>query len=325
MPASGDITKVGGGSSSWRKRILIALAVLVTIVLGLGVAFRLRPVAFLEARAAWYLRSHGVESLEAVVEGHSIHYLAEGPKDGKPVVLLHGLGDHAEHWGPLSRYLVQAGFRVYAPDLLGFGRSDKPPEASYSISEQARIVLGWLDVLGLKQVDLCGWSMGGWISQRVALDHPERVRRLVLFDSAGLNVPVDWDPRIFTPKTREEFGQFVALLSPQHVEIPGYILDDVLRRRAETNWVTERALAAMLTSKDATLTWKDATDAQLPTLKMPVLILWGSIDHVSPVSEGEAMHRLIPSSEWAVFDGCGHLAPADCATQMGPRVVKFLN
>jgi len=82
-------------------------------------------------------------------------------------------------------------------------------------------------------------------------------------------------------------------------------------------WIIHRALDAMLTGKDATA-------ALLPQLKMPVLMVWGAEDKIIPVSQGEAMHKLVPQSELDVFPGCGHLAPGGCAAQMAPAVVAFL-
>ena len=57
---------------------------------------------------------------------------------------------------------------------------------------------------------------------------------------------------------------------------------------------------------------------------MPVLIVWGDQDHITPLSQGQTIHRLVPQSEMVVFSGCGHLAPVQCADQIGPKVVEFL-
>ena len=154
------------------------------------------------------------------VKGYRIHYNVVGPKDGRAVVLVHGLGGRAEDWLSLSPYLVKAGCRVYTPDLPGFGRSERPMDFSYSVPAQAAMVVGFLDAMGLKQVDLGGWSMGGWIAQRVAAEHPERVRRLMLLDSAGLAEVPAWNTGLFTPTTRAEVEQLEALLMPHPPRIP---------------------------------------------------------------------------------------------------------
>jgi len=69
----------------------------------------------------------------------------------------------------------------------------------------------------------------------------------------------------------------------------------------------------------------DATDKLLPQIKMPVLIVWGALDHITPLSQGETIHRLLPQSQMEVVAGCGHLAPVQCADKIGPQVAQFLN
>ena len=73
------------------------------------------------------------------------------------------------------------------------------------------------------------------------------------------------------------------------------------------------------------LTGRDTTDALLPAFKMPLLIVWGSLDRITPLAQGEAMHQLAPQSELEVIAGCGHLAPLQCAGQIAPEMLAFVN
>jgi pimeloyl-ACP methyl ester carboxylesterase len=159
--------------------------------------------------------------------------------------------------------------------------------------------------------------MGGWIVQIAAVEHPEVVRRLMVFDSAGLYMRPDWDTNLFMPKTAAELDQLEALLMPQPSPIPSFVARDILRNSREHAWVIKRALDTMMTGKDV-------TDRLLPQLKMPVLFLWGAEDRLTPVALGQKMHELVPQSELDVFKGCGHLAPEQCTGEMGPRLVEFL-
>lgn len=297
------------------KRSRIGWAV-VLVLLMIGARIYLRPVSFF--LHCVYLRGwlEGVRSRSTLVEGYRIHYDELGPKDGPPVVLVHGLGGRAEDWQRLAPYLAKAGYRVYMPDLPGFGRSEWPADFSYSMRDQAGVVVGFCDALGLKQVDLGGWSMGGWIAQWVAIEHPERVRRLMLFDSAGLAEPPGWDTRLFTPSSPGQVNQLDGLLMPHPPRVPWFIARDILRIARRRAWVMRRAVASMLTGKDA-------TQSELPTLKMPVLIIWGTEDRIVPLSQGETMQRLIPGSKLETFEGCGHLAPEMCAGEIGPKLVEF--
>jgi pimeloyl-ACP methyl ester carboxylesterase len=276
-----------------------------------------RPTWVLDQVERVHLKLAGVEGYSVYVHGHRLHYYVSGQPGGEPVVLLHGLGGRSEDWIRMLPYLQQAGYRVYTPDLLGFGQSDEPHNASYSIQEQARLVVGFMDKVGLERVDLGGWSMGGWIAQKVAVDNPERVRRLVLMDSAGLKVPPKWDTKIFTPTTPDELNQLHAMLTPDPKPMPKFVVEDMLRLSRDYGWVVKKALASMMTANDV-------MDADLPSLKMPVLILWGDQDRITPLSEGQTMHTLIPGSWFHVASGCGHVAPASCVDQLGPALTSFL-
>lgn len=295
----------------WFVWIVLAIAALA------GTAFWLRPVSVFQQTTELQMLLGGAQSRWTKVEGYRVHYYALGPEAGPAVVLVHGLGARAEDWQNLAPYLARAGYRVYLPDLPGYGQSEKPVDFSYSIPDEAAVVVGFLDRLGLKQVDLGGWSMGGWIVQLVAAGHPERVSKLMLFDSAGIYAKPRWNTDLFTPTTPDQLAQLNALLMPNPPKVPGFIASDILRVSEQNAWVVRRALGSMLTGRDA-------TDHLLPTLKMPVLIVWGSEDQITPLSQGETMHRLVPQSEMDVVPGCGHLAPRQCTAQIGPEIVKFV-
>ena len=251
------------------------------------------------------------------MDGYRIHYEVEGPAPGYPVVLIHGLGGSADGWRSLAPLLKQGGFRVYMPDLIGFGSSEKPAAFSYSVRDESSIVVGFLNALRLKQVDLGGWSMGGWIVQLVAARNPERVRRLVLFDSAGLYQAPTWDTHLFTPANLEQLDQLDALLMTHPPRIPVFVAQDILRVSNQGDWVINRAMNQMWTAQDV-------TDSLLPHLNMPVLIEWGADDRIIPLNQGLKIHRLVPNSVLNVYAGCGHLAPLQCAGQMAPGIVSFL-
>lgn len=159
--------------------------------------------------------------------------------------------------------------------------------------------------------------MGGWIVQHVAAAHPERIRKLMLFDSAGIAVKPDWNTDLFTPATAVELSQLDGLLMPEPPTVPGFVADDILRVSKRNAWVVHRALASMLAGGDA-------TDQLLPKLKMPVLIVWGQLDRITPLSEGKTIHNLVPQSQLEVMPGCGHLAPGQCAAQIAPKALAFL-
>jgi pimeloyl-ACP methyl ester carboxylesterase len=297
-----------------RRRV----ALLIFIVLAsAGVVFWARPVSVFRVFNEVQMYLIGARNNYAIVDGFRIHYYTLGPEKGRPVVMVHGLGGRAEDWEKLAPYLRKAGYRVYLPDLPGFGQSERPTNFSYSVTDQSKIVVGFLDALGLKQVDLGGWSMGGWIVQLVAANNPERVSRLMLFDTAGLHVKPEWDTKLFTPISPAEIEKLDKLLMPHPPRLPNFVARDIMRVSREHAWVMRRSLDTMLQGRET-------TDSLLPHLKMPVLIVWGEVDQITPLSEGKNIHKLIPQSQMDVVAGCGHLAPNECAKVIGPEVIRFL-
>ncbi|MFZ0690290.1 MAG: alpha/beta fold hydrolase [Acidobacteriaceae bacterium] len=306
---------------AWRVLRWALLGILVLLAALVAFAF-LRPLAVLIGAVQARLLVDGIHSdyVELPFAGAShvrVHYYAGG--SGSPVVLVHGLGGRAEDWAGLMLQLVRDHHRVYALDLPGYGRSDWPVNAAYSIPEQVALVEAFLDSRHLARTDLAGWSMGGWVAMRLALDQPQRVRRLVIFDSAGTRFSLTWDTSIFEPDTPAKLRDLDDLLMAGPApHVPGFIQRDIFRFVGRHGWVVRRNM-------DSLLTGVDLLDGKLGGLKMPMLIVWGKQDHLIPVAVGEQIHHDVPQSEFVVVDGCGHLAPGQCAAQVGPVFRGFLD
>ena len=296
-----------------QKRLVMFLLL---VALGLGLAVWRNPLWLIDRQIDARLRLHGVHSHFVNVNGYEMHYLVGG--SGRPLVLVHGLGSRGEDWANLIPQLIAGGNRVYAVDLLGYGLSAQPKDKTYSIAEQAVMVEGFLDSQHLQKVDLAGWSMGGWISMRVALEHPERIRRLVLLDSAGLRFRLGFDPALFQPESPTDLAELEDLLIPHPRTLPRFVAMAMLRRGDQIGWVVRRSVQSMMTGQDL-------LDGKLGALTMPVLIGWGDKDKLIPISVGYQLHAQILQSELDVYQGCGHLAPGQCIDQVGPSVVDFLN
>ncbi len=296
-----------------QKRFVIFLLLLVSVA---GIAVWRNPLWLVDRQIDASLRFHGVRSHFVTVDGYKMHYLVGG--SGRPLLLVHGLGSRGEDWANLIPQLIAGGNRVYALDLLGYGLSAQPKDKEYSITEEAILVEGFLDSQHLQQVDLAGWSMGGWIGMRVALDQPERVRRLVLLDSAGLRFKLGFDPALFQPSSLTDLAELEDLLIPHPHRLPRFVAMAMLRRGDQIGWVVRRSVQSMMTGQDL-------LDGKLASLTMPVLIGWGDKDKLIPISVGYALHAQILQSVLDVYEGCGHLAPGQCIDQVGPSVVDFLN
>jgi pimeloyl-ACP methyl ester carboxylesterase len=171
-------------------------------------------------------------------------------------------------------------------------------------------------IQGLRQADVAGWSMGGWISIKLAVGSPQRVRSLILLDSAGMKFDAI-NRFALRPKTPAELARLMGILSPKPRAIPGFIARDMLRVMNGQDWMVGRALDSMSTGKDL-------PDGKLAGVTMPVLILWGRQDALTPLAVGEEMRQQLPQAILFVAQGRGHLAPIECQDQLVPAMLEFL-
>jgi pimeloyl-ACP methyl ester carboxylesterase len=265
-------------------------------------------------RAQLYLA--GIHSYSMILDGQKVHYLEGGT--GDPVVLVHGLGASAQNnWRNLMPLLVRGGHHVYAMDLLGYGESAMPPDRTYSIAEEAKLVEAFLDAKHLDRAAVAGVSMGGWIAAALAVDQPQRITRLILIDSAGLSFTPNFDLALFTPQNRAQVDEQMAILTPHPRRIPGFVKDDLVRRIALHAWVIKRSLASMVAGADL-------LDTRFASLKMPLLLVWGKQDVLTPLDIGQRMRLAAPQSVLEVYDDCGHLAVETCVDRIAPRISSFL-
>jgi pimeloyl-ACP methyl ester carboxylesterase len=143
------------------------------------------------------------------------------------------------------------------------------------------------------------------------------VRRLFLADSAGINFDIPFESTLFYPETVDQAQQLLALLTPLGYRIPRFVARDIVRHVSTRAGIAQRCMQSMMAGEDL-------LDGRLAAIRVPVLILWGKQDAIIPVHCGVEMHRQIPQSRLAIFDGFGHLAPIECSGRMWPEIVHFL-
>jgi pimeloyl-ACP methyl ester carboxylesterase len=281
----------------------------------LGFAYA-EPVTVFETWGALRLRLSGVRSRQVQAGPYRLHYLEAG--SGPPLLLVHGLASSAtQDWGRLIAPLGQR-FHVFAPDLPGFGQSERPPGAEYSIPMQVEAVRGFMDAVDLGRARVAGISMGGWIASRLAGSHPERVERLVVVDAAGMRpdgppIPAE----VLLPQDVEGVRRLAAAVRHRAPVPPAFVARDILERRLREEWVVRRALLSMAAGRD----WLNGT---LGRADMPVLVIWGKQDALIPVAYAAALAAEFPRAELKVLDGCGHVPIADCPEAFDRALVTFL-
>jgi pimeloyl-ACP methyl ester carboxylesterase len=252
-----------------------------------------------------------------------------GPASGEPVLLIHGTGAWSEIWRETMTTLAESGFRAIAIDVPPFGYSEKPRgPAAYRRERQARRILGVLDALGLRQATLVGHSVGARPTVEAALVAPDRVPRLILVDPALGFAPdgkgfqqndPSWAVRtLFRLRplrfaalatggtnplfTRSLFSSFVSrkdAVTPARVEMLKRPMTVAGTTNGYGDW-----LQVLVVERDDSLASDFSRFAALP---MPVHLIWGRTDTVTPLWQGERLHELIPGSTLTVLDGVGHI------------------
>jgi len=300
------------------KNVLRLVAVLVVVGLGFAGLYYEHPEWVMLQGTHLGLFFSRVQSNYVLTPEGRVHYYEAEPLisgGGVPLVLVHGLADRDESWAPMLKRLKRAGFHVYALDLLGAGRSPVPADSDYSIATQEQLVADFIQSLGLQKPDVGGWSMGGWIALKLALDRPDTVNRVVVYDGSGLKHPAGKAGSAFHPQSAADVQKLASVLGA--TPIPYFVARDALRRLQSQQWVTDRAMASMANGKDT-------LDDRLGGLQAPLLIVWGEDDKAVPLSEAMQMHSLDPRSEVDILEGCGHLAPKTCSARVAAATADFL-
>jgi pimeloyl-ACP methyl ester carboxylesterase len=267
---------------------------------------------------------------------HAVAYQEAGPPDGPVVVLLHGLASDADTWDRAIAPLAAYGLRVLAVDLIGHGRSDKPP-GPYLLDDFSDSVAQFLDALGIAAVTLCGHSLGGAVAVHFGTRYPDRLQRLVLVSAGGLgrevhpvlraaSLPVA--PAVLRvalrPGMRRIYrrpGLHRALrLTPENVTN--------LRRagRALGSPAGQAAFFAALRGVIAPSGQRTASEEmRTVTQRVPTLLIWNAGDPVIPVAHARATaERLLPSSKLVVFPERGHEPHRRNAERFADEVATFI-
>lgn len=302
------------------KRVAGGSVLALTALVAAGVSAYRDPLWVADQQIRFHLWRAGVRSEYVEVGGSRIHYFeapAAAGKRGRPLVLIHGLGARGEDWSPMIPGLAAAGFHVYVPDLLGYGRSPRP-DVSYSIGMQEALVADFLRAMHADRADVAGWSMGGWVAMKLALDHPEMVDRMVLFDAAGVYFQGYSElGTVFDAKDVAGVNRLFSILTPDPRPIPEFVAKNLARRIQRNVWVVKRSMAGMTDGRDL-------LNFRLHEIRQPTLVVWGRQDVLIPLSAGESIHRGILGSSMLVVDGCGHLTPSECPGASLRGAVNFL-
>lgn len=242
--------------------------------------------------------------------GINTRYLHAG-RTGKPtLLLLHGVGGHAEAYVRNLRAHSEH-FDVWAIDMIGHGWSDKPHH-NLEIPHYVDHVLKFMDAIGVQRAHISGESLGGWVASRIAADYPERLDRLVLNTAGGSQA----DPNVMArlkslslQAASDPSWEFIKARVEWLMADKSKVNDDLVATRqaiyAQPGMAEAMVYNMALQEMDIRLR-NLMQPEDYGRIAAPTLVLWTSDDPTADVSEGRRIASMIPGALFTVMDGCGH-------------------
>jgi 3-oxoadipate enol-lactonase len=250
-----------------------------------------------------------------------MNYELSGKKGAPVVVLSHSLSSNLLMWNPQMDALNPY-FQVLRYDTRGHGATDIPP-GSYTLELLAEDVTGLLDVLGMDRVHFVGLSMGGMIGQCLGLNHPHRLKSLVLCDTASV-VPAEAQP-VWQERLDKVGRRGMEALSEETMErwfTPAFLRQNLPMVKLIREQILATPVAGYIGCAEAIrrLNYLD----RISVINIPTLIMVGEDDPGTPVSASEAMHERIAGSTLAVLPSARHLSNVEQTKLFNAALLKFL-
>lgn len=281
-----------------------------------------------------------LESQRVDVGAISLHVVFAGPKDGAPAVLLHGFPELWYIWRHQMAALARAGFRVAAPDLRGYNRSDKPSGAeNYTQADYAADVVGLLDAMGWEKVHLAAHDVGAGVAWRLIFEQPERLHRAMVFNVGHPNAwasarpeddaqTISWFRQAFQLPVLPEllFRSFDWWLPSYYLRNTAVrpIFDGQDMEVLKSAWARENAIATMINSYRAP--WpgapKGLTEDGAPA--MPVRLLYGNHDAFIPRASAELTQRYLAHGAVEYWDA-SHWMLNEQPAATSQRIIEFFS
>jgi len=231
-----------------------------------------------------------IESRKCTVDGQRVHYLETG--NGPPVVLLHGGASDSTDW-IATLGILSANYSLYAPDMVGYGQSDRVKQA-YHLRDFVASTRDFIQGLGLGSPALVGHSLGGRVCLDIALLYPEMVSKLVLIDTMGFSRISRWGNWLGTGLWR--IRKFLGQPNPYPAMLPG--------EGEDPHWICLN---------------------RLPNLLVPTLVVWKRLDPYLPLASARKARELMPEASLKVFPGYGHAPHRQNRRAFHRLLMSFLN
>lgn len=303
--------------------------VLAGLALGSAGLWLTRPQRLLAFEFARQRRRAGARVARAALPDGEVSYLYSGTASdaasGTPILHVHGFTGMKENWLPLMA-AMGPGFRQYAPDLPGWGESERRDGADPGYAAQAERLAGFIDTVIGAPVILIGHSMGGGIAAVLAARHPDKVRRLVLMNAAGVRfednafgqaVLDGGNP--FGVTDEAELRRYLALVFERPPWVPRTVARWMVGRRIADAQFEQAVLASIGRGADAFLPQREAGNIRVPTQ-----LLWSAGDRVVDSSAAAIYAALIPHSRTVLLEGSGHMPMMERTAATAAALREFL-
>ncbi len=230
------------------------------------------------------------------VAGQAVSHAVMGT--GAPIVLLHGWGANLTLMWPLAQRLASLGYRVYVPDLPGFGDTPAPPQA-WTVFDYVTFVLEYLDAQNLDRVHLFGHSFGGRLGLVLGAEHSGRIGKMALANAAGIrsNPPVMNRIRLNIYKSVRNALQYIKLTKVAETLQSAYN-----QRYGSADF---NAVSGVMRQTFVNVVNQDLRD-YARQVAVSTLLIWGDKDQDTPLQQGRELEQLIPDAGLVVYAGAGH-------------------
>jgi len=228
---------------------------------------------------------------------------------GDTVVLLHGSGPGVTAWANWNKTfpLLGGSFRLLAPDMAGFGFTQRVPDAVYSMNNWVHQVVDFFDAIGIEKAHLVGNSFGGALALAMAIKHPERVNKLVLMGAMGVSFPITYGlDRVWGYEpSLANMEELLEIFTYDH----SFATPDLIKSRYEGSiqpGFHESFSAMFPPPRQNSVDRMAANQAYIRDIQHPTLIIHGLQDRVIPVANSYQLLNLIPNAQLHIFGKCGH-------------------
>ena len=263
-------------------------------------------------------------NVEMIVNNLTVSYTHEGSVEASVIIFIHGFPLNKSMWDSQIEALKDE-YRVIAYDIRGYGDSDAGLE-DFSMGLFANDLIAFMDKLEISKAMLCGLSMGGYIALNATINYPERFEALILCDT-----------QCIADSSKAKNNRMLTIENIKENGLEDYTYESIKNLFAEGSLQTKdseiAAVRKMILNTPKQIIYntlnalanRNETCSKLPELQMPVLILVGEEDKITPPEIAETMHKKINSSQLSIIEHAGHLSNMENPFEFNYQIRKFIS